>query len=230
MLYALATPVALVGLLLGFVVGVVVHGSTQAATAAVLGDRAPAAQGRRRPDLRLHVDPFGAVAAAIAGVGFSKPVQVDRRRVGSRARFALVLFSGALANLVLGLAAIVGYLLIGGSARILRGSSPLSALHGFRGLPAGQTVLLAFGIATVALAVLSLVPLPPLDGGRVLFAYAPRSSGWQRAELLLVEQNVGLVAVLVLLVLPLAGQLPLLLVLLNLVVAPLLTLVSHLGS
>ncbi|MDQ6648722.1 MAG: hypothetical protein M3Z02_01150 [Actinomycetota bacterium] len=229
MLYALATPVALVGLLLGFLAGVVTHGCVQASLAAVLGDRGPAAQGRRRLDPRAQIDPFGAVAAALAGVGFGKPVPLDRRRLGSRARFVVVLLSGGLANLLLGLAAVVGFLLLGGPGQVLAGSSPLSALHGFKGLPVGQTLLLAFGISNVALAILSVVPLPPLDGARVMFAFAPRTSGWQRAEYLLVEQNVGLVAVLVLLVLPLAGQLPLLLVLLNLVVAPLLTLFSGLG-
>src|SRR3712207_7472052 len=55
----------------------------------------------------------------------------------------------------------------------------------------------------------SLVPLPPLEGGRLLFARAPRTHGWQQAELYLVEKNLGTVAVLVLLLLPLGGQQPL---------------------
>jgi hypothetical protein len=63
--------------------------------------------------------------------------------------------------------------------------------------------------------------LPPLDAGRALFALAPRSS-WQRARHWLIEQNVGLVAVLALLIIPISGEGPLLLVLLDTVARPIL--------
>lgn len=63
--------------------------------------------------------------------------------------------------------------------------------------------------------------LPPLDGGMLLFGLGPATPGWRKAEYHLQEQNWGIGILLVLLVLPLVGRLPLLLVLLGLVVNPL---------
>jgi len=85
---------------------------------------------------------------------------------------------------------------------------------------------LLFGLMNAYVGVLSLVPLPPLDGGRLLFGLAPRTSGWQKAEYHLVEQNIGLVAVLVLLLLPLGGPQALLPVVLDRVVSPLVRLAT----
>ena len=102
-LYALGDPVSFVVLVLSFLLAATLHGWVQALVAARTGDRRPAAQGRTRPDPRRHVDPFGAVAAAIAGVGWARPLEPpDRRRRGA---LVAVLLSGAVANLVVGFAA-----------------------------------------------------------------------------------------------------------------------------
>ena len=69
---------------------------------------------------------------------------------------------------------------------------------------------------------LSLVPLPPLDGGRLLFALAPRSPGWQKAEYQLDERNIGIAVLLALLLIPLGGPQALLPVLLDTLAGPLL--------
>jgi hypothetical protein len=65
-----------------------------------------------------------------------------------------------------------------------------------------------------------------MDGGRLLFGLGPRSPGWQKAEYYLVEQNVGLVALLVLLLLPLGGPQALLPMVLESIVEPLARLVT----
>ena len=75
-------------------------------------------------------------------------------------------------------------------------------------------------------AALSLVPLPPLDGGRLLFALAPRTPGWQKAEYQLDERNIGVAVLLALLLIPLGGPQALLPVLLDTVVGPLVDLVT----
>jgi membrane-associated protease RseP (regulator of RpoE activity) len=100
---------------------------------------------------------------------------------------------------------------------------------GVQGLPLGSRVLLLAGLVHLYVGLLSLVPLPPLDGGRLLFALAPRTLGWQRAQDYLVERNLGTAAVLVLLFLPLGGRLPLLLAVLSAVGRPLVRLLSGLG-
>ena len=215
MLYALASPVSFLILLLSFLVAVTLHGWVQAAAASRAGERSVVAEGRLRPDPRRHVDPFGAVDAAIAGVGWARPVPLpDRRR---RSALLAVGLSGAAANLAAGAAALVAFRLVGGQAF---GVGTLALQQGVDGdlLP---RVLLLFGLMQVFVGVLSLVPLPPLDGGRLLFALAPRTTGWQKAEYQLVERNVGTVALLVLLLIPLGGPQALLPTLLDVVVSPL---------
>lgn len=231
MLFALAHPVALAGLLAGFAVGITVHGVLQSALAARFGDRAPSATGRSRADPRRHLDPFGAVAAAIAGVGWGRQVNLDRRRFRSRAGYSAVIVAGPLANLALGAGALGAYRLIGGNAELLAAVTLGSALQPADGvgLPAAETLLLLFGLCNVAVGLLTLVPLPPLDGGRLLFAYAPRTAGWMRAEYVLAEQNWGVGILLVLLLVPLVGRLPLLLVVLDALASPLLRALAAAG-
>ena len=45
----------------------------------------------------------------------------------------------------------------------------------------------------VLVGVISLLPLPPLEGGRLLFLFTPKTLGWQKAEYQLAERNIGLV-------------------------------------
>lgn len=220
MLYALANPAALGVLLASFLIGVTLHGWVQAVLANLLGDSEPKRLGRLTPDPRRHVDPFGAVAAAISGLGWTRPVDVpDRKR---RTALLLITLSGPLVNLLLG----VGLLALW---RLLYG--PLS-------FPAGGALLLQRGVALsdgavgpalflvgtsqLYLGALSLIPLPPLDGGRLLFGLCPRTAGWQRAEYYLVEQNVGIALLLALLIIPLGGAVPLLPQLLDTILSPVL--------
>jgi Zn-dependent protease len=224
-LYALGDPISFVVLVLSFLSAATLHGWVQALVAARTGDRRPAAEGRTRLDPRRHVDPFGAVAAAIAGVGWARPLEPpDRRRRGA---LVAVLLSGALANLVVGIAVLVGFRLAGGATT---GTTVQLLQYGVgQGLGGGQLllrVLLMLGLMHVFVGALSLVPLPPLDGGRLLFALAPRSPGWQKAEYQLDERNIGVGVLLALLLIPLGGPQALLPVLLDTVLGPLLELVT----
>jgi Zn-dependent protease len=218
-LYALGDPVSFVVLVLSFLVAVTLHGWTQAVVAARAGDRRPAAGGRTRPDPRRHVDPFGAVAGAIAGVGWARPVELPDRR--SRGQLVTVLLSGAVANLVVGLAVLAGYRLAGGRVT----GTTVQLLQFGVGAGLGELLLralLLLGLMNVFVGLLSLVPLPPLDGGRLMFALAPRTAGWQKAEYQLDERNIGVAVLLALLLIPLGGPQALLPVLLDTVAGPVL--------
>ena len=219
MLRALGDPRSFVLLVASWIVAITAHGWIQAVLADRAGERRPRQEGRLSLDPRRHLDPFGAIAALIAGVGWGKPVELPPRR--QRSAVITVALAGPAVNLVLG---VVGLLV----CRALVGPVPAGASilqYGVEGDLGSQAALL-FGLMNLYVGVLTLVPLPPLDGGRLLFALGPRSAGWQKAEYHLVEQNIGIVAVLVLLLLPLGGGQALLPELLESVVEPIVRLVT----
>ena len=198
----------LLGIVVGFVVGVVLRGLAQAALADRFGDRQARVAGFLSPDPRRHLDPFGVVGMLIAGVGWGKPVPLDERRLG-RSRFLAVLAAGPVVHVLLALAGFAAW------------RTQLDAdgfLEGF---------LLLFALVNAGCAVLSLAPLPPLDGNRVLWALAPRTPGWQRARYYSEEQNYGL-AVLIVLLLPLFAGVGLLMRLVHAVGGPLVELLVRL--
>lgn len=225
MLYALGDPVSLLLLLLFFVLAVTLHGWVQSLVASREGDRTVVAEGRTRPDPRRHLDPFGAVAAAIAGIGWARPVEPpDRRRRGAMVK---VLLSGAVANVVVGLGALAALPLVATAAGSVVGFVGPSRLlqTGIEGDLAPR-VLLLFGLAQLMTGLLSLVPIPPLDGGRLLFGLAPPTPGWQKAEYQLVERGIGTAVLLALLLIPLGGPQALLPTVLDTVAGPLVQLVT----
>jgi hypothetical protein len=214
MLRALSHPLAFVGMLLGFLLAVPVQAYVQVSCARALGDR-PAFRRtfgdrltrQRIGDLRRVLDPFGAVAAALGGLGWGVTPDIQLR---SRGRLTLALLAGPIAVAVLGVLAVLGFLLVGGPAGFLPGTGPGTVLSGVDG-PAGQLFFLGLAMELLGIAVLALVPLPPLTGWRLLEMASTGSVGWQRAREYLVEKNLGVLALLVLLVLPLGGSTPLLL-------------------
>lgn len=204
MLYALGQPVSFLVLLVSFLIAVTLHGWVQARAAARLGEQAPRLEGRTTPDPRRHVDPFGAIGAAVSGAGWSRQVELSPRR--SRGQVVTVLLSGVVVNAVVGVAALVGYRAAGGPPV---GGTLLALQRGVDG-DLGLVALYLFGLMNVAVALLSIVPLPPLPGGQLLFALAPTTPGWQKARYRLVEQNIGTGVLLALLLIPLGGPQPLL--------------------
>ena len=221
MLYALGEPLSFVILVLSFVLAVTLHGWVQSVVSARTGGRGALQPGATRPDPRRHLDPFGTIAGAIAGVGWARPVEVAGRV--SRRALALVVAAGAGLNLALGFGALVALRALEGP---LGGASSVLLQRGVSGLDPLSHVLLLFGLMNVFVGVLSLVPLPPLDGGRLLFASAPRSSGWQRAQYYLVDQNIGVAVLLALLLIPLGGPQALLPTILDTLLGPLVELVT----
>lgn len=217
MLYALSQPASFALLVVSFVVATTLHGWVQAFAAARAGERQPVLERRLRPDPRRHLDPFGTIAGAVSGTGWSRQTEVSRRR--STAATAAVLLSGTAVNLALGAGCLVAAGSVGGFA------TSLSLLDLQRGIPHGGTAggaLYLFGLSNLGVGVLSLVPIPPLPLGRLVLAAAPRSHGWQQVEYRLVEQNIGVVVLLVALLIPLGGPQPLLPTVLDDLVRPLL--------
>ncbi len=207
-LFFLDSGSALLGILLGFGVGVVLHAVVQAALADRFGDREARVAGRLSVDPRRHLDAFGVVGVLIAGAGWGKPVPFDARRLG-RGRYLAVLAVGPLTQALLALAAFAGLRAVPDGAAFL------------------ARLLLFAGLVNAACAVLCLTPLPPLEGNRALWLLAPRSPGWGKARYYSEEQNYGLAALIALL-LPLFGGVGLLMRLVYAIGAPLVDLLLRL--
>jgi len=216
-LYALGAPLSFLLLVVAFVVSAVLAGWLSALAAARVGLREP---GRRAPDPRRQLDPFGCVAALLGGFGWARPVEVPSTYRG--ARIALAVLCGPLVVLALGLGALAAFGAVHGGGTV----SALLLQNGAGVLPLAQEAWLLGGLMALYVGALSLVPLPPLPGGAALFAVAPRTLGWQKAHYQLAERNLGTAVLLALLLIPLGGSSPLLPTVLDRVLGPLVRVVS----
>lgn len=197
MLFFLDQPLTMLAIAIALLLGIVAHGVVQTIAAGALGDRLPRSLGRASPDPRRHIDPFGLVVMLIAIVGWGKAVPLTEPRFGGRGRYVAALLVGPATHLVLAYVALAGYVLAGGA-----GGGPLGV--GGAG-EFGYELLQTIAVVNTLLAVLTLVPLPPLDGARIMWAYAPKTEGWRKARYHLEEQNIGL-AIAFLLLIPIFGN------------------------
>ena len=174
---------ALAGIVLGMLAGITTHEFSHAAVADLLGDRQPRALGRVSLNPLRHLDPLGTALLVLVGIGWGKPVPVNVAALRpGRTGMALVAGAGPVANLVVAL----------GLALIYR----VADLAG-----AGGAVLQLVYVATVVnllLAILNLIPIPPLDGFGVLIALVPPR--WEYS--IRRYQGYGVVLLLLLLILP----------------------------
>jgi Zn-dependent protease len=161
-----ALPV-LLGLALALVAGIAFHEFSHAFTAYRLGDPTPLYQGRVTLNPSAHLDPMGMIFFVLAGFGWGKPVQFNpyHLRTNPRTGSGLVAFAGPLSNIILG--TVVGLALrfmlpVFGAA--LFDSAPLQVALG---------TIAVFVYFNFLLAIFNLVPLPPLDGSKILPALLP---------------------------------------------------------
>lgn len=141
-----------------------VHELAHALTAQRLGDDTADRLGRITLNPVAHLDPFGTLLFALTGFGWAKPVPVNayRLRGDPRTSFAIVALAGPISNLLL--AALFALLF------------RLSASFADRDTFFSAVLLFAFSVAVqlnILLALFNLIPIPPLDGSRLLAALLP---------------------------------------------------------
>lgn len=148
-------------ILASIIIALSIHEAMHAFTAHWLGDTTAQDMGRLSLNPLRHIDPLSTVVLPIITlVAFhvpilaAKPVPFNPDRVKyDEFGAALVAAAGPLTNLVL---AVIGALLL----RFSIG-------------PAAADFLVTFTQLNVVLFVFNLIPIPPLDGSRVLYAFAP---------------------------------------------------------
>lgn len=157
-------PAALVGILIALVVGLTFHEFSHAYVADQLGDHRPRALGRVSLNPLNHVEPIGALMLLLVGFGWAKPVPVNpyALRPGPRG-MSMVAAAGPLANVVVAVAAAIGFRLLDGMG-----------LGGFVLEATAFTVFFNW-----VLAILNLIPIPPLDGYNVLLPFLPPHIAFQ---------------------------------------------------
>jgi len=147
-----------------------IHEWAHAACANALGDDTAARQGRLTLNPLEHMDPVGSFLLPLLGIpfGWAKPVPIDfsRFRCGADTGIVLTAAAGPLSNLALALVAtLAGALCVGlGTVTPKAGSAAWQLVH--------TTVLL-----NLLLACFNLLPIPPLDGSRVVDGLIP--GGWR---------------------------------------------------
>jgi hypothetical protein len=229
-IFALRHPAVLLGLALGFLVGVVLRASLQRGLASGFSLRrsrlrpvgGAGRRGFRGPSAgwAAYLDPYGTVAAVLSGAGWGARPQGRRSGRGSD---VAMLLAALLAHGLLAVGGFAAFNAAGGDYRIFSIIDATTILHGsigFDGIESvphafAASVTAGFGMVNLACGLLALLPIPPLELGVILWSRLPRSPGARRFAYRLLEEAWGVAVVLLFLLLPLAGQQPLLLELIN---------------
>lgn len=211
MIYALREPTILLGLLVGFLVGVPLRAGLQRLVTRPGGLRrrgrlsAVGGRGRARLGWPGYLDPYGAVAALLSGAGWGPRVEARRTPVTD----ALMLLSALLVHAALTALGLAAYVLADGELGRLDFVDVSTVLHGSLGADtgsAGRNVALAFAMVNLACGILALVPIPPLELGVILWSRLPKSPQARRVAFHVLEEQWGVAVLLVLLLIPMAGQ------------------------
>jgi Zn-dependent protease len=114
-----------------------------------------------------HIDPLGALMLFLVGFGWARPVPVDYRNLRNfRAGIVCVALAGCAANILVATLALL-----------------ILQLYGVQHNLFLSSVLLVIARINIMLGAFNLIPVPPLDGSKVLMGFLPRSMQRQLALL-----------------------------------------------
>lgn len=162
------------------------HETCHGLAALALGDPTAKRMGRLSLNPLKHIDLMGLVMLVVAKFGWAKPVPIDTRYFKRpKLGMAVTALAGPLSNVFLSAIAAAGYTI----SMFYAIEFELTALE-----TAAEFFYIVFYLSA-GLAVFNLLPVPPLDGSKVLFSLLPEKAYWK----LLRYERYGMVALMVLL-------------------------------
>lgn len=164
------------GLLLGLTVHEFMHGYA----AMRLGDPTAQRAGRLTFNPISHIDPVGAFVLIVTQrIGWAKPVPVDPRYLANpRKDMVWIALAGPAANLVTAVVvAVLFHLLLGAFRGVALSPATVAIVK-----PLIQMLGIAV-IINIGLAVFNLIPVPPLDGSKILKGFLPDKLAYQFEQL-----------------------------------------------
>lgn len=188
MLSLLSDPIMFVFWAVGLLIAVTIHEFSHALLADRLGDPTPRVQGRLTLNPIRHLDPIGTLALLLVGFGWGKPVQFDPYNLANPRRDAAIIsVAGPISNILLAISLSI-------VLRLMLAFSPIPF--------AAQAVLFPIIYINVILAIFNLIPIHPLDGGKILIGLLPPdvAHSWDR-----ILHQYG-IFMLLFLILPIFGQ------------------------
>ncbi|MBR4070972.1 MAG: site-2 protease family protein [Clostridia bacterium] len=172
-----AGKIAITDLVLNFVfVAVVVlfalssHEAAHGYAAYKLGDPTAQRMGRLTLDPRAHLDPVGTIFMLIFGFGWAKPVPVNARYFKNpRKDMAVTAIAGPVCNLLISFISLIIY-------RVLLsafGNVNFQSQFFFNIVIYTLELFSYCHFLNLYLAIFNLIPIPPLDGSRLMFIFLP---------------------------------------------------------
>ncbi|HEX8939327.1 MAG TPA: site-2 protease family protein [Candidatus Limnocylindrales bacterium] len=194
------TPEKIIAVVVILLVAFPVHEFSHALAAYRLGDGTARLFGRLTLNPIVHFDPIGGGMMILSslfgvGIGWAKPTPVNPMNLrGGRNGEAIVAAAGPLSNLVIAMIAAIPLRFI--DAAFARGD--------LQGLPVVvPNVLVYLVIIDIALMLFNFIPIPPLDGSKVLYAALDPATAFRVRPVL---EQYGVFIFLVLVFFPIGGQ------------------------
>ncbi|HOG82260.1 MAG TPA: site-2 protease family protein, partial [Smithellaceae bacterium] len=157
----LSDPAAFILLAVLLLYSVIFHEVAHGWVAYKMGDETAKWLGRLTLNPIKHIDPIGSLMLLVVGFGWAKPVPVNLENIPAPQRrkgLILVSAAGATANIIIAFCALLVWRLMS--------PAPGSMMY---------NVLYLLANINILLAAFNLIPIPPLDGSKILMGFTPES-------------------------------------------------------
>ena len=159
----------MLGRILVIFLGIPIHEWAHGWMAHVLGDDTPKLQGRLTLNPFIHLDPIGTLMILFTGFGWGRPARVNPYRMTAvrnpRVGMAISALAGPLSNIIQAILLTLPFRL-----------GLLNMLEPDKAMRLAEVLFAAIAV-NIGLAAFNMLPIPPLDGSRVLVGVAPRRVG-----------------------------------------------------